>query len=391
MIREPHAALDDASRVPGQPLHPNRARSLWLVGPGPGTRGGIAQFNAQLARVLRTAGTDVMVISYRRTYPSFSRAGRQGPDPSVSQSDLSFEPLLVPWLPWTWLAATRRMRRGWPDTVVVQWWHPITAPCIWYITRRARTLGARVVFVCHNAFPHERFPFARTLTHNALRGATSLIALSDTVAAELRDLLPGRDVAVIPHPAYEALASDPETIDDRIAVWRDRISAPPKSKIVLFFGNIRPYKGLSDLVDSFAKIVPNIPAVLVVAGTFFESLDSYRQRIAELQLVDSIRLYPDYIPNEEVAALFAVSDLVVLPYRSASQSGVIPLAAMFEKPVVATAVGGIPAALEGTGALVPPSDPEALAAAIVRALLDPPAPPPRSSEIWNVWRDKVLA
>jgi len=287
------------------------------------------------------------------------------------------------------MAAAHKIRQERPDILAIQWWHPITAPCTWYVARRARKLGIRVVIVCHNAVPHEGFPFARTLTLHALRSATSLLALSDSVAAELQTLLPGHEIPVVPLPPL--LSTDAQTLDRHVATWRDRIDAPRDSKVVLFFGNVRPYKGLMTLVESFASVVAQAHAVLIVAGTFFDKMEPYQRRIAELQLDDSVRLFPDYIPDEEVAGLFALSDLVVLPYRSASQSGAIPLASLFEKPVVASAVGGIPSALAGTGALVPPNDPDALATAIVQALQDPPAPPPRDVEGWNSWREAVLA
>ncbi len=330
-----------------------------------------------------------MVISYRRTYPAFSRAGRQGPDPSAKQIEVSHASILVPWLPWTWVAAGRKLRDVRPDTLVIQWWHPITAVCTWYVSRRARTMGMRVGMFCHNAVPHEGFPFARKRTLHALQGATSLMALSDAVAEELRKLLPDREIPVIPLPPL--LSTDPESLEGQAAAWRDRIDAPQGSKTVLFFGNVRPYKGLMTLVESFATVVRQARAVLVIAGTFFDKEEPYRQRIAELGLDDDVRIFPEYIPDEGAAGLFALSDLVVLPYRSASQSGAIPLAAVFETPVVASAVGGIPAALAGTGALVPPNDPEALAAAIIEALRDPPAPPPQNSDGWDAWRQAVLA
>src|SRR4051794_21984425 len=104
-----------------------------LVGPGPGTRGGIAQFNTELARVLRDAGADATILAYRRTYPSFSRAGRQGRDPSSRQEHVPSTAVLVPWLPWTWIRAGRTLRSGAPEIVVVQWWHPITSFSTFYL------------------------------------------------------------------------------------------------------------------------------------------------------------------------------------------------------------------------------------------------------------------
>ena len=184
-------------------------RKVLLIGPGPGTRGGIAQFNSELARVLRDAGTDATILAYRRIYPSFSRAGRQGRDPSRRQEDVSSAAVLVPWLPWTWFRARRVLRSRSPQIVVVQWWHPITSLSTWYLARFAkRRLRARVVFVCHNASPHEGFPLARALTRLALGSGDLLVALSEGVAGELRDLLPGARVSVVPHPPYSVLDTD---------------------------------------------------------------------------------------------------------------------------------------------------------------------------------------
>jgi glycosyltransferase involved in cell wall biosynthesis len=360
-----------------------------LVGPGPGTRGGIAQFNTELARVLRDVGADATILAYRRIYPSFSRAGRQGRDPSSRQEDVPSTDILVPWLPWTWLRAGRTLRSRLPEVVVVQWWHPITSLSTFYLARLARRRSrARVVFVCHNASPHEGFPLSSALTRLALGTGDSLVALSEGVANELRTLLPNAHVSVIPHPPYAVLDNDVSSANR--AKWEQRIAASAGSKILLFFGNVRPYKGLRDLVDAFPRIAATHNVMLVVAGTFFESIDSYRERITELGIVDSVRLFDEYIPNEDVASLFSVSDLIVLPYRSASQSGVIPLAAMFRKPVVTTNVGGLPEALAGSGVLVPPNDPEALGAAISQALRHPPPPIRIDRDLWHRWRDAVL-
>jgi D-inositol-3-phosphate glycosyltransferase len=360
-----------------------------LIGPGPGTRGGIAQFNTELTRRLRESGISATVLGYRRTYPRFARAGRQGADPSVRQDDVPSDARLVPWFPWTWVRAAATVRRESPDVVVFQWWHPITALSSRFIAQRARRAGTKVLFVCHNAWPHEGFPFARGLTRLALGTADSLVALSDAVASELGVLLPGTPVSVLPHPPFSALESTP---DSPAADWESRIGAPSGAKIVLFFGNVRPYKGVRDLVDAFPRVTAATNAVLVVAGTFFESIGEYRARIEDLGLGDSVRLFDEYVPNEDVAPLFELADLVVLPYRTASQSGVVPLAASFHKPVVATTAGGLPDALDGTGTVVTPEDPEALGAAIIQALREPPPPPPAvGEELWIRWCEAVLS
>jgi glycosyltransferase involved in cell wall biosynthesis len=372
--------------VHDQPISTSR---VILIAPGPGTRGGIAQFNAELTRRLRELGASATVLAYRRTYPVFARAGRQGPDPSARQEDVPSDARLVPWFPWTWARAAATLQRESPDVVVLQWWHPITALSSWHVARRARKAGARVVFVCHNAWPHEGFPLAERLTRLALRTGHSIVALSEPVASELRRLLPEMPVTVIPHPPFSVLGP---TGDSAVNLWRDRIDARPDAKIVLFFGNVRPYKGLRDLIEAFPTVAASANAMLVVAGTFFESMEDYRARIQELGLGNSVRLFDGYVPNEQVAPLFELSDLVVLPYRSASQSGVIPLAATFRKPVVATTAGGLADALAGAGIVVPPEDPVALGAAVARALREPPPPPPPvGQELWDRWCEAILS
>ena len=356
-----------------------------------GTRGGIAQFNAQLARTLQSGGADVAILGYRRIYPRFARAGRQGADPSRRLESVESKAIIVPWLPWTWFIAFGRSDIGPGDLLIIQWWHPITAVCSWYLARRSRSRGASVVFVCHNAVPHESFPMARSLSRRALRQASQLIALSQPVASQLQGLRPAVDVRVIPHPSYAVLDADPATLTAGELNWRRRLRLEDASKVVLFFGNVRPYKGLTDLVDAFPAVRDETGASLVVVGTFFESLDAYREKVRELGLDDCVRLVDEYVPNEDVAPLFALADLIALPYRSASQSGVLPIAACLGKPVVATEVGGLPEALAGTGLLVPPSDPEALGRALSAALRHPPPPPPVADASWEAWADAFSA
>lgn len=364
-----------------------RARRVRLVGPGSKTRGGIAQFTTQLARVLRDhdGALDVAVLGFRRVYPRFSRAGRQGLDPSERQESVDSYAILVPWLPWTWISAWKRAPLGPGDLLVVQWWHPITAGCSWYLARRARKSGARVVFICHNAAPHESFPLSASLSRLALRQSSLFIALSDPVAEELRELVPGVDVRVLAHPPYSVLDPDPQNLAAGSERWRSRLGISGTAKVVLFFGNVRSYKGLADLIEAFPAVHRQTEAVLVAVGTFFEPLSAHLERVRALGLAGCVRLVNEYVPNEDVAPLFALADVIALPYRSASQSGVLPIAAVVGRPVVATNVGGLPDALGGRGLLVPPRNPQALSEALTRALQQPPAPPPMPGANWSAW------
>jgi glycosyltransferase involved in cell wall biosynthesis len=353
-----------------------------LVGPGPTTRGGIAQFNAHLAEALAAAGSEVELLPLRPVYPSWTKPGRQaavspGPLPAHVQLATS---RLVGWRPWTWLGAIRELSRRRPAAVVFQWWHPMFAPAYAAVAAAAQLLGAKVLFVCHNAEPHEHFLLASPLTSLALSRADALLVLSDSVEKELSDSGYAGRVIRLSHPPYTEFVrrADP----DAEGRWRDRIAAEGRA-VVLFFGNVRRYKGLGDLITAFPAVRAQTPAVLVVAGKFFESVDEYRRQIADLGLDADVELFPGYVPDEEVAPLLRVSDLIVLPYRSGSQTGIAPLAAALGKPAVSTDAGGISEALP-EARVAPAGDPAALAQVIVDALRNPdPTGPPRGT--WEEW------
>ncbi len=360
-----------------------------LVTPGPSVRGGISQFVANLAESF-SGGSQTLLIGFDRVYPRWSRAGRQASVPigsssgSSSDSDAGLtipDRVLVPWFPWTWSAAARRIAEFSPDLVVLQWWNPLLGPCFRFLAKRAREGGARVAFVCHNFKPHEWFPLTGSLTRATLACGDRLFALSDSVAGELRSALPDAVVSVMGHPPNlhaEGTAS--------ATLWRERVGEGP---VVLFFGNVRRYKGLSDLISAMPVVHERTGATLVVAGPFYQPVSRYRNEARRLGVADAVRFFPGYVPDEQVAGLFSVADVVALPYRSASQSGILPQAALFRRPVVATAVGGIPQALGGSGVVVPPGDVNALADGIVGAIVAPPPPPPLAADGWFVWRESL--
>jgi glycosyltransferase involved in cell wall biosynthesis len=346
-----------------------------LIGPRPGARGGIAQFVDHLSRALEPQA-DVRRIAFARLYPAWTAAGRnESVDPSAEAS-------LLAWRPSTWRTTARRITALRPDLVVVQWWHPAFGPCLRFLARAARACGARVVFVCHNAQPHERFPLGTWLTRSALSWADGLVALSESTAGELRAMLPGTPLDVEPHPAY----AFPVTAASR-ARWRARAGGGP---VVLFFGYVRPYKGLEDLVAAMAIVCGVHPtARLLVAGPFLGSVEPYRDAARRAGVGDAVRLIPGYVPDDEVGGLLATADTVVLPYRSASQSGVAPQAIAAGIPVVATDVGGLAEAVRGHGEIVPPGDRDALAGGILRALARPRSRPAEDSG-WAAWRRLLL-
>jgi D-inositol-3-phosphate glycosyltransferase len=346
-------------------------------------RGGIAQFGRGLAQQVAERA-DVRMIGYRKLYPGFTRPGRQPPDPSLRELDLPAAKITVPWEPRTWKATADDVVAFGADLLVVQWWSPLFGPSIRSILRRVGKAGVRTLVMCHNDRPHEPFPLWRQITRASLSQADALVAFSEHVTNAVEAIVPGRKVQLsqFPYSLIQASGGAAEAWDDRLG--------SPNGPLILFFGNVRAYKGLEDLVAALPLVRRSVPASLVVAGTFMEPVERYAKQARELGVADHVRLLDGYVADDEVAGLFARSDVVALPYRSAMGSAVLGQAAVCGRPVVATTVGPLPAMIGDRGVLVPPQDPAALADGLVRALREPPPPPLAETGAWEQCRDIVL-
>jgi D-inositol-3-phosphate glycosyltransferase len=365
-------------------MTPDRQSRVAFLGYAHDARGGIAQFGRRLAEIVGEEAA-VRLVGYRKLYPDFTRPGRQGPDPSVRGGGITGESIPVPWLPWTWASTARHIAEFRPDLLVIQWWSPLMGGCVRTLEWAARRAGTRTMLMVHNDRPHEPFPFWREITRSTISAADVLAAFTPQVAGAVRAMVPGADVHVsaLPQALVPASAND-------VGSWDDRLGAPPHGPEILFFGNVREYKGLEDLMNALPLVRRSVDATLVVAGTFFEPIERYREQARRLGVEQQVRFVSDYVPDEEVAGLFARSDVVALPYRSAPGSGVLGQAAVAGRPVVATAVGALPALIGARGVLVAPHDPVALAEGLVRALREPPPPPLVDEGAWERWRDFVL-
>ncbi|MFO7312975.1 glycosyltransferase [Rhodothermus marinus] len=336
---------------------------LTLVGPVAPYRGGIAHFTEALGQALQARGHQVSALSFRRQYPRWLFPGRTQTEPEPVASSMPAAYVLDPLRPWTWLQAVRRIQTQRPDLVVFQYWMPFFAPAYGTIAGSLRRRGVPAVALVHNALPHERHVLDATLSRWFLRRCRARIVLSEAVARQLATLGLPADVQLV-HPVdprYGPVRSRAEA--------RRRLGLPPDAPVLLFFGFVRRYKGLDVLLEAMPAIRTALPDVqLLVAGEFYEPADRYRARVRELGLSSCVHVHDRYIPESEVAWYFSAADLVVQPYLSATQSGVVPMAFHFERPVVVTAVGGLPEVVphEVAGFVVPPGDPKALAEAVVR-------------------------
>jgi glycosyltransferase involved in cell wall biosynthesis len=217
-----------------------------------------------------------------------------------------------------------------------------------------------VLFICDNVVPHERRFADAALTKFAFRFVDYFIVQSRSVESDLREFVPDARYAFVPHPIYNVFGSALPKVEAR-----KRLGLADE-RIILFFGYVRRYKGLHLLLEAMPQILKNIPLKLLIVGEFYEDEETYRKEIQRLGLADHVIVHSQYILNDEVALYFSACDVVVLPYISATQSGIVQIAYHFDKPVIATDVGGLAeVVLDGkTGYIVPPSNSEALAEAV---------------------------
>jgi glycosyltransferase involved in cell wall biosynthesis len=340
-----------------------RRLRICLVGPAWPYRGGISHYNTSLAREM--AGRhEVRVVNYSRLYPDFLFPGKTQYDESGSTHSVVSDRLIDSINPFTWVRAGFSIARWRPDLVVVQWWHPYFAPALFKICSILRVFSrTRIVFICHNVIPHETSPIDRALSRLAFTVPHAYVVQSGEDRDNLLRIKKRAKVVSHPLPIFDFFRSGEMTREEA----RAAVGEGP-GPLLLFFGLIRPYKGLGHLIEAMPAIVKDTGARLLVVGEFYEDSAPYFELAGRLGVSEEIRFVDRYIPNEEVAAYFTAADLVALPYITATQSAIAQVAVAFDRPMVATRVGGLPEVVseERTGFLVPPSDPEALAAAVAR-------------------------
>jgi glycosyltransferase involved in cell wall biosynthesis len=324
-----------------------------FVGPVPPFRGGISQHSALLVAALRDAGHEVDVFSWSAQYPSRLYPG--DPYAPGAQPFPGARFVLRWWDPASWVRVGRAARRT--DALVLQWVTPFQAPA--YRTMLTAAGPTPTVAVVHNPIPHEERRVDELLTRVVLKRTRGAIAPPGPSAEDLHRLVPGLPVAAVSMPALVALEPTPLPPGPP---WR-----------LLFFGFVRPYKGLELALDAVAELVSRgVPVELTVAGLFWGPVEPWQERVSSPGLAGKVTLRPGYVPDEEIQDLFSSHHVVVVPYRTAPQSAIVPLAYAAGRPVAATNVGGLAVqVVEGvSGATSPPDDASAFADAIERVLAD---------------------
>jgi len=340
-----------------------KSRKIVLIGPVYPYKGGIAHYTSLLYRAL-SQKYDVEMISYKMRYPRFllRREQKDYRNDVFRIEDAQF--LLHTADPFNIIRTASKIRRMHPDLVIIQWWHPYFAPC-YRILEAALGRKIRKMFICHNVFPHERFPFDRALTKLVLNKADYFLLHSERDVDDLLAIRPDAQYRLNPHPTYNAFRIRNLTKSQA----REELLLPVDEKVLLFFGFVREYKGLKHLIKAMPEVKRRLGNVrLIVAVAFGSDRVSYRRMIDDNGANDCIEVVDRYIADNEVEKYFAACDIAVLPYESATQSGIVQIAFGFGKPVIVTNVGGLPDVVADgqTGYIVERGDPGQLADAIVR-------------------------
>lgn len=306
---------------------------ITLVGPVYPYRGGIAHYTTLLAQTLRDAQHALQMISFRRQYPAFLYPGETDRDTSQQPLKVAAEYLLDPLYPWTWFQAANTIARANPDLVIIMWWTTFWGPAYAVLSRLLRARGVRVLYLIHNVLPHEPRLWDRLLARLAMAPARQYIVQAEREAQRLRILLPKAKIIMSPHPVYDMFAG--QTIPKERA--RQTLALAPDVPVLLFFGIVRPYKGLRYLLEALHLLRQDGQAPqLVIAGEFWEPESEYAALIDQWGLAQQVQIHNRYIANEDIPTFFGAADIFVAPYVDGTQSGSAKLALGFGLPMVLT-------------------------------------------------------
>lgn len=339
-----------------------RRKKIAMIGPVYPYKGGIAQYTGMMYRALKEQ-YDVLMVSYKMQYPKFMF--------KKEQKDYNNDTLKITntnyWIntanPMNIIISAKKIKQWKPDVVLIQWWHPYFAPCYWILRKMLGKI--KVIYVCHNVYPHERFLMDKKLTKLVLQGGDGFLVHSKTDAKDLQKIKENATYMVAAMPTFDLFSQKNMTGMEA----RKVLKIEEHKKVILFFGFIREYKGLKYLLKAMPQIIKKISDVkLLIVGDFGEDKTEYVKIIEEQKIEKWVELVEGYVPDCEVQKYFLASNVVVLPYKSATQSAVVQTAYSFCKPVIVTNVGGLPDVVTDgeTGYIVQAEDSCALAEAVIK-------------------------
>lgn len=337
--------------------------NIVIIGSAHPLRGGLATFNERMAKQLQDEGHSVIIYSFSLQYPNFLFPGKTQFTDEAAPKDLKIKSLINSINPLNWIKVGNKLKKQRPDLIIIKYWLPFMGPCFGTILRIAKkNKHTKVISVLDNVIPHEKRPGDVMFTNYFLKPVDAFLSMSKEVLKDLRTFT-NKEAVFSPHPLYDNYGA---AVSKEMAC--EKLGLASDEKYLLFFGFIRKYKGLDLLLEAIGdERIRSKNLKLIVAGEFYEDRGLYDGLIAKYSLHENVKLFTEFIPNEEVRYYFSAADVVVQPYKSATQSGITQIAYHFEKPMIVTNVGGLPEVVpDGKVGIVAVPEAKSIADAIVR-------------------------
>ncbi|MEI7803269.1 MAG: glycosyltransferase [Bacteroidota bacterium] len=336
-----------------------------ILGSAHPLRGGLATYNERLAKALQSEGHSVTVYSFSLQYPGFLFPGKSQFSTEAAPKDLEIKTKVNSINPLNWIAVGNEIKNLKPDLIIVKYWLPFMGPCFGTILRRVKkNKHTKVVSVLDNIIPHEKRFGDVAFTKYFIKPVDGFVSMSANVKEDLKKFDTIKPSVLQPHPLYDNFGEKVEREESL-----KELNLSPAFRFLLFFGFIRKYKGLDILLEAMNdEKIKSLPIKLLVAGEFYEEEKPYTDLIEKLNLSERVLMFKDFIPNERVKYFFSAADLVVQPYRHATQSGVTQVAYQFDVPMIVTNVGGLGEIVtDGKSGFVVSPEPSEIAKAIQKA------------------------
>ncbi len=313
-------------------------KKVIIIGPAWPLRGGLATFDERLASQFMQEGLEVTIYTFSLQYPNFLFPGSTQYSHEPAPAHLNIKVCINSINPFNWIKIGNELRQLKPDFIVVRFWMPFFGPCLGTILRIVkRNQFTQNICIADNIIPHEKRPGDTLFTRYFIKPMHRFITMSELVNKDLSTLTTTPSTNIV-HPIYDTFG---DILSKQEA--RTHLQLPINDKIILFFGFIRKYKGLDLLLEAMNdERIKGANIKLLIAGEFYDDPSFYKEIIQKHNLENSLFLRTQFINDSEVKYYLCAADFVIQPYKSATQSGVTPLAYHFEKPMLVTNIGGLP-------------------------------------------------
>ena len=317
----------------------SKPKSVVIVGSAYPLRGGLANYNERIARAYQDQGAEVKIFTFSLQYPNFLFPGKTQFSDGPAPEGLDIEVSLNSVNPFSWISLGRKIKKSAPDLLIIKFWIPFMGPSLGTVARIAkRNRKTKVVTIIDNIIPHEKRPGDRILANYFVGAVDGFISMSASVLDDLKTFDQKKPKIFTPHPVYDNFGQPKDKL-----LAKKNLNLDIDQNYILFFGFIRDYKGLDLLLRAMSdQRIKDLGLKLIVAGEFYTDSKPYFEIIEKYQLSEQLVLATDFIPDDKVGDYFNAIDMVVQPYKDATQSGVTQIAYHFEKPMLVTNVGGLP-------------------------------------------------